>query len=245
MTAVDVFGAEAHIHCAFIHLSHLLANHFKVFRSVNLSTEHILHVARINLALVAHLVECVFGIHFAIVVLAELLNVLQPHQPILFQDFVKRLGSHGIVKELNSNFLNPTILDHSLEVLLGKGYGAADCHAAFRTVDDGFQHQVFEDQISVHQQDVVVHEAVFGAVNAVDVVGLVVQRVVDERNLQGEAQEIAIVNEDLVEIASGHHNFFDPVFDQLPQLPAKDGVVVRYFGHAFWMFACQHAHAVT
>ena len=46
----------------------------------------------------------------------------------------------------------------------------------------------------MHKQDVVILKAVFGAVNAVYIVGFVVKWVVDEGDFQGEVQELAIVD---------------------------------------------------
>ena len=97
----------------------------------------------------------------------------------------------------------------------------------------------------MHQDDVVILQFLLCTIDAVDVVGLIVDRVVDKRDLERKMQEIAIIDQDLVIVPRGHHDFLDPVFHALAELAAEDGVAMRDFGHAFRMFAGEDTHAMA
>ena len=72
----------------------------------------------------------------------------------------------------------------------------------------------------MHQDDIIIFQHLFSAVDAIDVVGLVVERVVYEGVLQREVKGVAIVHQHFVIVASGHDNLFYPKRSQHSELPA-------------------------
>ena len=61
----------------------------------------------------------------------------------------------------------------------------------------------------MHQDDIVILECILCTIDAIDVVGLVVKRVVYEGVLQREVKRIAIVFQYLIIITRGHNYFLN------------------------------------
>lgn len=60
----------------------------------------------------------------------------------------------------------------------------------------------------MHKDDVIIQ--VFpGTIDAIDIVCLSIQRVVDEREVHRKAKEIAIIDKDLVKISRSHYDIGD------------------------------------
>ena len=168
---------------------------------------------------------------------------MEPDQPVILENLVKRLGSHRIVEELDAHLHDTTVLDHGLEVLLGQWQGAAHRHTAVLTVDHGLHHSAFEHEVTVHQDDVIVLQQLLGTIDAVDVVGLGVERVVDKGDLQGKVEGITVIFQYLVVITCGHHHLFHAEGSKHTQLSAQNSVLERYFGHTFRMLIGDNTHA--
>ena len=163
-----------------------------------------------DVALIANFIECVLRIAFAVVGIAILLDLSQPYQPVFLIQFVERLSGYGIIKEFDANLFDTTVPDDSLEILFRQRKDAAHCHAACLAVKDSLHHQIFKNQIAMHQDDVVVFQIILGAINTVYVVGLVIDGIVDKSKLQRKVQGVAIIHQYFVVITSCNYNFRNP-----------------------------------
>ena len=245
MSAVNVIGRAAHIDRAFIDLLNASAYRLQVLRGVNLGAEHIPDIYRIDAATVRNLVERILCIAFAVIVLTETLYGIKPYQPVLFKQFVEGLGCHCIIKELNAHFLYPAVSDYSLEILIRQRKRTANGHTTDFTVQNGLKDKRFKDQVSVHQYHVIILEIISCAVDAVDVVGLVVYRVVDESELYGQMQSFAIILKYGVVITCGHYNLIHSECHQFLELTAQNGVVRRDLSHTLGMGVGYGTHPVA
>ena len=61
----------------------------------------------------------------------------------------------------------------------------------------------------MHQDDVVILQCIFCTIDAVDVVGLVVERVVYEGVLQRKVEGVTVVHQHFIVITGSNHHFFD------------------------------------
>ena len=120
MAAVYQVGREAHIDHAVLHFVQFLRNVFQVVGRVNLGAKGVFHIQRHDAAAVGDAVEGVLGIALAVVLLAEADNLSQPDSPVFLIYFIERLGSNGIVEELDANLVDAAVVDDRLEVLLGQ-----------------------------------------------------------------------------------------------------------------------------
>ena len=134
---------------------------------------------------------------------------------------IQRLRFHRLVEELDADLVDDSVPHDRLEVLVGKGKRRRYRHAGDGGGNDPLQHFVFKHQIAVHQDDVVV-QILPGAVDAVDVVRVLVDRILDKREVQREPQAVAIVDEHGVEQTSGHDDVLDARVDQQLQLPGEN-----------------------
>ena len=133
-----------------------------------------------------------------------MLNPFQPNPPILFPQLIQGLGSNGFVEELDAHLADASVVDDGLEVFFGQRRLGIDGHATLVAAYDGIEHAVLEHQVAVHQHNIVVLQGLPGAIDGVDVVRLVVQRIPHKRERQGQGEGLAIMDEHLVEVACGH-----------------------------------------
>ena len=68
---------------------------------------------------------------------------------------IERLGGHGFLEELNTNLHHPAVPDHRLEILLRQRQGGGYGHAGTFAFDYPSQHIPGENQIPVHQDQIV------------------------------------------------------------------------------------------
>ena len=92
-----------------------------------------------------------------------------------------------------------------------------------------------------HQYDVVV-QILPRAVDAVDVIGLVIDRILHEGIAERQLKAETVVDKDLVVVSRGHDDLLYPrLCDQL-QLAGQDGLPRGYLRHAFRMLRSQDSH---
>lgn len=96
----------------------------------------------------------------------------------------------------------------------------------------------------MHQDDVVI-EIFPRAIDAVNIVRLIIDRVLDKGKMKRQLQGSTVLNQYTVIVTGGDHHLFDSRFSDHPQLPGKDRLPGRYFRHAFRMFGGQYPHPGT
>ena len=96
----------------------------------------------------------------------------------------------------------------------------------------------------MHQQDIVV-QILSGTVDGIDVICLIVDRILYEREVDRQLQGMAVVHQYRIVVAGRDYDFRDPRFGNKPQLARKDSLMRRNLRHAFRMFRGQDAHTRT
>ena len=132
-------------------------------------------------ALTSYIVRSLLG-----TIMLEILSIMRRNS--------ERAVEENQQEELNPNLFDAPVFDDSFEVFLGQRQCAADSHATVQTVDHGLEHLVLEDQVPMHQDNIIIFQLLLSAIDAINVVGLVVNWVVNEGNLERKMQEMAIID---------------------------------------------------
>ena len=244
VSAVDDVRREAHVDGPVFDFPEARGDDGEILGGVDFRAEAVLDIVGVDAAGIRDFVERLLRITLSVVMLAKLADFVQPEFPFGVVKFIERLRLHRTVKELDADGFHKTILYHRLEVLLGQRQRGADLHAAVLAVQHVVQHRRLEDEVAVHEQDVVVPQMLPCAVDGVDVIGLAVERVVDKGEVQRQTQRAAVVDQHTVEVASRHDHLCDTGVRDQAQLSRQDGFRRRDLRHALRMLARQDAHAV-
>lgn len=97
----------------------------------------------------------------------------------------------------------------------------------------------------MHQDNIIILQGLSCTVDGIDIVRFCVQGVVDEGELQGQVQFVAVVNKHLIVIARCHYDFLNTKRHQLTELTAQDSILERDLRHALRVFLSKYTHAVT
>ena len=244
MAGVDHIGGEAHVDGAVLDLAELGGDDGQILGGVDLCAQAFTDVEGLQGQGIGDLVQSSLGVALAVVGFAELCDLGKPGLPLGLVQLVQGLGLHGGGEELHAHGLDLAVLDNGLEVLVGQGQGGADLHAAVGTCQHILQHADLEDQVAVHQDDVVI-QVLPGQIDGVDVVGLCVEGIVDEGVVQGQVQAAAVVDQHVVIVAGGHDHFLDAGLGQKLQLAAENGLAAGNFRHALGMLRGQNTHTMA
>ena len=236
-------AGEGHVHRAAAALLHQAAHGLQLLGGVHLGTQQRAHVQGRQVHPLRHLAQGLFRIAAGFAPLAVFADFVQPDVPVLLAEHIHGLGHQHLVEILHAYLQDAPVPDHRLEVLLQDLLPGADRHAAALRLQRGLQHLAVKHQIAVEQQDVVVPQLLPGAINGVDIVGLVIDGVMDKGDVPRQGG--AVVHQLSGKPACGHNHPGHAIGVQQPQLAADDGLVGQQLGHALGILAGQVAHAAS
>ena len=242
MTAMDDVCGKRHVDRAVFDFLQSAAHVRQILGIVDFLTEQVLNVQSIDVGLAFKLVQRVFGIDFGLVRLAELNDYVKPELPIVPLQEIERLRFHRVIEELNADLQDHAVLYDRLEILLRKRQSRGNSHAGNRARDELVKDFRLENDIAMHENDIVV-QIISCAVDAVNVIRGGVNRIVDKRELKRKIQALTVVYQYTVKQPRRHDDFIDSGIGQKPELSGEDCFPRADLGHAFRVFGCQDSHA--
>ena len=242
VTAVDNVRGEAHIDDAVFQFAQFRGDHRQVRRIINFRAEKAPHVQRGDMTGPFQLIERVFRVNVPPSALAERGDVIQPRFPVPAPQFVQRLGRHRLMEKGDADFPYLPVPDDRFEIFFRQGKRGRNRHAGSLRRDHTVKHLIFKNQISVHENEVIV-QSVSGEVDAVNIVRGRKVRVMHKRDVKRQAQPRAIVHKYTAERPGGNHDIPNTDAGKLAELTGKDGFPRGDFRHTFGMFRGQRAHA--
>ena len=111
-------------------------------------------------------------------------------------------------------------MDDCLKILFRKRKRGTDGHAALLALHHIIKNGVFKYQITVHQQNILIFQVFSGAIDRINIIGFIINRIFYKRNSKRQFQTFAVLFQHRIKQACCHHHFFDSFFSQLSQLPA-------------------------
>ena len=231
VSAVDDIGGEAHVNCAGLDLFKLGGDHCQIFRIIYLGAEEVLHVQSSDVGCSVQFIQGVLRVDLAVVVLAEFLYLAEPDFPVLFEQLIERLGLHRLVENIDAHLHDLTVDDLGFEILLRQRKCGGNGHAGDFRRHNPVKYLVFEDEIAVHQDNIVV-QVLPCAVDRIDVIGLVVDGILHESKVDRQFKAEAVLYQHSVIIAGRDHDLFNACIRDLSELAREDSLTGRDFRHA-------------
>ena len=234
VSAVDDIGGEAHVNCAGLDLFKLRGDHCQVFRIVHLRAEEVLHVKGCDVGCSIQFIQGVLRIDLAVVVLAEFLYLAEPDLPVFFEKLIERLRFHRFVENIDAHLHDLPVDDLGLEILLRQRKCGGNGHTGDFRRHDPVKYLIFEDEVAVHQDNIVV-QILPCAVDRIDVIGLVVDGILHESKVNRQFKAEAVLYQHSVIIAGRDHDLFNACIRDLSELAREDRLTGRDFCHALGM----------
>ena len=128
MAAVYHVGGKRHIYCAVLDVVQFGGYYRKVVRRVDFSAEGVVDVYGDDGALTGYFIEGVFRVALCLLIFAELLYPCKPKVPVVFKQFVERLGGDGVIEKFHADFFHHVVFDDGLKILLRQFDSGGDRH---------------------------------------------------------------------------------------------------------------------
>ena len=209
MTAVDDIRGEAHVNDTRFDFPELCRYDRQILRVIDLGTEQILHIKHMDVRRAVQHIQRILGIHLCIARLAECDDLIQPQLPIFSAQFVQRLRFHSVLENIHTNLHHLAILDLRFEILFGQRQCRGNGHAGTIRRHNAVKDLIFKNQIPMHQDDIIV-KMLPCAVNGIDIIGLVIYRVFDKCNPNGQIKAVTVFRQHIIVISGRHDNLFNP-----------------------------------
>ena len=216
-----------------------------VFEIVDFVDEVVLVVVSANVEGREDFVKSVLSVALVLTLVDELHDLADPCGGGSLLHLVEGLECEAVlVEDLDGNFQNLAVLHAALEVLLGQSLLEVDSGGVLVSAVQNIVNQLaVEDQIAMQEDQIVIHQ-VTGQIHGVDVVGLVVDVVADEGEVQmWEVSGFAL--QLILEGAGGDDEVGDAFCAEQADLTMEDGLAILQTSHGLVIVLSEFTHTVA